>query len=304
MARRIDVTVAGLPFGPPVDPGPSSWEEAVATRTYVAVEDWYAANTGHEALGIAEGDLVDGSLTSEFDGQVIEGIVGSHIRIGHSNVTVRGCRVVNGATYGAYLNPTFTAMVTGVVIEYCTFVHPDEMVVEADAKSSAYLLPAATSQHSTTLRNCNMYRWGGGVRISNRAIMEYCWVHDFQHPPGVHANAARGTHNGAVMRRNYLTDGRSGVCSIYFDKEPTHNITMQENILTGSSPGATPSYLINLKDGAYAASATGIKILGNMFGTGYQSGVFADALGLPWGSSGNERTGNEWFLTGEPVANS
>src|SRR5690606_18093265 len=80
------------PTPPDVDPPPTSWQNAVDSRNIDTVRAWYAANTGHEALGYNEEDLtwVGGGIKSTHDGQVIEGVASNHIRIAHNNVTIRG----------------------------------------------------------------------------------------------------------------------------------------------------------------------------------------------------------------------
>lgn len=282
---------------PPVQTG--SWEDAVASRDFAQVDAWYIANTGHEAIGYADSDLVDvgGAITSTADGQVLEGLKGTALRIAHSNVTVRGCRITGGATYGAYYNPTFGSSYTNCVVEYCTFgsVNGD------DTNAVLFTSAEGSSAINLTLRHNNCYGFVQGMRTEGYVLAEYNWMHDFAHPPGEHANSYRHLGNtNCVARRNYATDGSSGCMSIYFDKEATANIEYSENILNGSSPSASPSYLINLKDGDYSAAATNIKLINNYFGDQYQYGIFAGTPDLPWGSGGNEFSGNQLFLTGAP----
>jgi hypothetical protein len=309
--------VVSDPIGPEPDPDPPNptWLGALAAsqtaQTTTAIRTWYEANTGHTAIGyvtgtpgVGETQLVAGSLTSAYDGQVIEGIVGSHIRVSHDNVTYRGCRIEGGGTYGAYLNPTFGAAVTGLRIEYTTFYYglaaPDN-----DKKTPVQICPAytANSEPDVVISHCEAYDWSAGFGVRNKVRVEYCYIHDFQHPPGVHANSIRPAFDGGEIYRNYCTDGRSGVISIYFDKEPTHNITIEENIMSGESPLASPSYLTNLKDGAYSAGATGIKIINNWWHDGWAYGIFSGTPDLPWGTNGNVRSGNKMLMTGELVAN-
>lgn len=282
---------------PPVQVG--SWEDAVASRDFTQIDAWYAANTGHEAIGYADSDLIDvgGAITSTANGQVIEGRKGTILRIAHNNVTVRGCRITGPGLYGAYYNPTFGSAYTNTLVEYCTFGS-----VGGDVTNAVLFLSGEGSVTTNlTLRNNNCYGFSQGIRTEGNVLAEYNWMHDFVHPPGEHANSYRhvGSTNG-LIRRNYATDGSSGCMSIYFDKEPTANIQYSENILNGSSPLASPSYLINLKDGDYSAAATNIKLINNYFGNQYQYGIFAGTPDLPWGSNGNEFSGNQLFLTGAP----
>lgn len=298
ITRDVLITPGGahqVTGGPPV-----GWQAAVAAATaagsWAPITDWYAANTGHEALGYAEGDLTSGSLDSDYDGQIFEGITASRIRVGHNNVTIRGCRVVDGATYGVYLNPTFGADVTGLLIEHCTFVR--EAVDPANNGSNiAYLHPALGGSpgagFDVTVRYCNAYNWSGGIKAFNRVLLEYNYIHDMQHPEGVHMNCARPMGQGARLYRNCGTDGRSGTFSIYFDKEVTSDITVEENICAGVSPQASPSYHHAIKSGTYGPTATNIVITGSMFGPGqYGPGSGGDVV--PWGTNGNSRTGNHF----------
>jgi hypothetical protein len=300
--------VIDVPVDPSPDPTPASWQQAVddsvTQQSWNPITDWYTSNTGHEALGYAIEDLTPGTIVSSYDGQVFEGISASVIRVSHNNVTIRGCRVVGGGVYGVYLNPTFNAPVTGLLIEYCTLYY-GQTAPPDNKKSPMHVVPAYTAGqgHDVTISHCNAYDWSAGIGVSNKVLVEYCYIHDFQHPEGVHANSIRPSHIGGTLYRNYGSDGRSGVMSIYFDKEPTHSITIEENIMTGLSPLASPSYLINLKDGDYSAPATNIKIINNMYGPGYQYGIFSGTPDLPWGSNGNECTGNRWLMTGELTGN-
>jgi hypothetical protein len=313
--KVTDATASGgstVRFGTASTPPPStgSWQEAinlsVAQQTTVAIRTWYESNTGHTALGWVEGTpgpgqrkLVAGSLTSTHHGQVIEGVVGGVIRVSHNNVTIRGCRVVGGGVYGAYLNPTFSAPVTGLRIEYCT-IYYGQVAPDLNAKVPMFISPVytANTDPDVVISHCDTYDWSGGIRTDNKVRTEYCYVHDWQHPPGVHSSSIWPQHNGGHVYRNYCTEGRSGVISVYFDKEPTHNMRIEENVMSGESPGASPSYLMNFKPGTYSSTATDIKVLNNYWHTGYQYGILAGAQGVPWGSNGNERTGNRWLMTG------
>ena len=96
--------------------------------------------------------------------------------------------------------------------------------------------------------------------------------------------------------------------SIYFDKGAMNDITYEENLidspLVPDSLGraAQGSYLINLKDGSFGPTATNIRIVNNYLGDNYQFGILAGA-NVPWNVSGNTMSGNQNFLTGQPVAN-
>lgn len=298
---------------PPVDPGPSpspsptDWQEsidlAVSEQDWSPIINWYTTNTGHEALGYAEEDLVNvGTITTTADGQVIEGFRANRLRISHSNVTVRGCRITGGSTYGGYYNPTFGSNYTNNVIEYCTFDDPDG----SDTNAALFMSGEGSSTINLTMRYNNCTGFSQGIRTRGNVLVEYNWMHDFSHPPGSHANSFRHVGNtNCLARRNYGTDGSSGTMSIYFDKQATANIEYSENIMSGQStpPGSGgPSYLVNFKSGPYAADATNIKIIDNMWGPGYQYGIYSGAS-VPWGVDGNQRSGNRMLMSGELIGN-
>jgi hypothetical protein len=272
--------------------GTPSWEAAVASRSFAQVEAWYAANTGHEALGIDYADLTAGSLESTSDGQVIEGIRGGPIHIAHNNVTVRGCRVESFGLHGAYFNPTAGASITGALIEHCTY---DGGLADVRAN---FWHPA--NADAVTVRRCNIYGWRSGNTSYRGGDLEECWIHDLSAPDETHRTGC--LIGGADCRywRNYVTDGGSGCANIYFDINPVQTSSLEENILNGSSPNASPSYLINLKDGPEGPGATNVRIVGNYYGPEFQFGTFAGA-NVPWGSNGNEISGNVHFLTGDPA---
>lgn len=291
--------------------GPASWQEAVdsavAQQDWTPIENWYAANTGHEALGYAVGDLTSGTIVSQYDGQVFEGISASVIRVSHNNVTIRGCRVSEGGQYGVYLNPTFNAPVTGLTIEYCTLVRTQPVTDSGQGHTPIFMQPALTSGtgFDVTITACNMYGWQGGLKGVNKVLGQYNWIHDFQHPPGAHAQAVWYAGSGGKAYRNYCTDGSSGCMGIYFDKDPIDTVTYEENILTGQSTPegeGGPSYLIALKDGPNTATTHDIKIINNMFGPGYQYG-YLNGAPIAWGSDGNELSGNHVLMTGQLQGN-
>lgn len=270
-----------------------SWDE----NSWQPFTDWYVANTGHEALGLSVGDLtpVGGAIESSYDGQVLEGLSGTRIRIRHNNVTVRGCRVTDGATYGMFLSPTYNAPITGAVIEYCTLVRVSE---DLTGVNSAYLDPAIGGPLGTsfdvTVRNCNLSGWTQGMRGVNRVNYEYNYFHHSQYPPGVHMNCIRPVGQGGRVYRNMLTEGRSGACSVYFDERQFNDCLIAENILAGIGPNAHPSYLSNLAGGQFAATTYNFVYRDNMFGQNLYGTVAGSPV--PWGSNGNSRSGNMYWV--------
>ena len=308
----ISATPVEPPVDPPVDPGdpPAGWEDVVASRDIEEVREWYSINTGHEALGLSVGDLTPvGSFTTSHNGQVVEGLnILGGLNYAHSNVVVRGCRIRRGSTYGVRYNPTSGATYLNNTLEYCTFDRDETEVTAADAKSVAMILPSDDIPSQTMLfQYNNCFGWGGGARLRSKSLAQYNWVHDAQYPGDAHLNMMRFVGVGGRAIRNYLDGGRSGTLSIYFDKESTHDIQFIENILDNSSALGQPSYFMNFKRGDFMAASTGIKVLNNYFGHGYQyglmagMGVYEDGRQISWGFNGNERSGNVDFYTGEAV---
>ena len=302
----------GGPIGDSPGPAPEpdvTWDQMMAqvegtsteSTKYQIIENWYRSNTGHEALGYQVGSLTSGSLSSTAEGQLIERLVGTSSRHAYSNITIRGCRI-NWANslYGAYLNPTFGAPLSGITFEYCTFIGPAASDV---AKRAGYI--SSGLDLAVTFRYCNFSGGTSGVGTDRGAIVEYCWIHDLAAATaenGAHRTSLRTSGRGVRFYRNYCTDGGSSCISVYADKNEMHNITVQENILNGSSPNASPSYLINTKQGPFGPTATNVKYLGNFWGSQYQFGVLTGG-NIPWGSAGNQRANNRMLATGEPFGN-
>lgn len=302
MPRHIQVTV-GQVVQPPTPPA-ASWQAAVDSRDFAQVDAWYGAHTGFDGTNpddpsdtpLAIGDLtVVGTLASTADGQVLEGYRATSVRIEHNNVTVRRCLIEGGATYGWRTNPTFGADWTGTVTEFCTFDGGDPPVDKA----------AWVTQHNSgpahTFRNCEMRGWSSGILANSGADVSYCWTRDFYGSSVSGAHVSSFNARGPYVRffRNYGTEGGSPIMSIYFDVRACHHIEITENILNGSGNNS-PSYLLFGKEGEYQATATDIVVGGNYLGDQYQFGRVA-GLGVDWGSSGNVRTADIDFATGNPV---
>lgn len=305
----------GTPPTPGPDlPAPASWQAAIDTGSVAQVALWYEAHTGHDGINpddpndlpLDESDLtwVDGGLKSTHDGQVFEGLHSNHIRIAHNNVTVRRCRITNGALYGAYFNPTNGGNYTGALIEFVTFDAPGKDT------SPVFMNPAETpeGQPAAVIRYCEAIGWDGGFKTRNRVHLEYLYVHDQWHPPGVHSTAAIQRGRGGRVHRCLLTDGTSNILGIYM--KPSYgyanDITYSENIVGGAitmpdgrviSPESSGSYHFQIGgDEEYGPAATDLRIVDNMLYGGSQYGLFTGS-GVRWGEDGNERSGNWIFET-------
>lgn len=283
----------------PPPPPLSGWQEVFEGQDFEALADWYDAAIGLAGVGLDAGDMVPGSLATTHDGQVIEGFEGAAIIIGHNNVTIRRCRVVqNGSGYAVRFANTNTN-IRGAVIEDCdilrTAVAPDgetrHGMILYNGTSPASDVPALT------IRRCKIEGFtSAGGRLGNNVHMEYCAVRRFQYPPGPHANACRPDGINITVRRCLFTDGRSAIASIYFDSRPTYNVTFEENTLYGVDPPWGPSFWVNGKSGEHLATAQNIVWRNNRYGGLYNNGQFTSDV--PWGQNGNQIYGERYFDTG------
>lgn len=298
-------TMTGLTaVAPPASSLVEQWDSIIASGDLPTAIAAFDAGTGYQAAGWSLSQLQAASGSTVANGQVIEGkrITGA-ARWGHSNVTYRGCLIEwSSSLYGAYGNPTFGNAHRGILFEYCTFIGP---ATAPDGARRCGVISANT-ENAVTFRYCDFY--GGTSGIANDssaggAIVEYSWIHDLAAATasnGAHRTCLRTTSGGGRFYRNLCTDGGSSCISMYFDKNPIHNFEIRENIMDGSSPNASPSFLINMKEGEYVATATNNKVVNNYFGTGYQFGLI-NGVGNFNGLRGNEVSGNVHFATGDPI---
>lgn len=296
--------VAAIPV-PTVGDTAATWAVAVASGDYDTVQGWYVSNTGYTAAGYAYEDLTDlgGSISSTYDGQVFEGLRGSRIQIQHDNVTVRGCLIVGGGTYGFNFNPSFGSSYTGTLVEYCTFFN-DPAVDKA-----AILVGNRGAPVDATFRYCDVTGWSSGVLSQGATNVEYCYFHDFYNSSveGAHVSSINAIGDTIRFHRNYAIEGGSNLASIYFDVRACHNIEITDNVLSARQcvSGNLPSYLLQGKTGAYDDTATGIVIggnyLGDTIGTDFQYGQVSGFSAVPWGSNGNVRYADIDFLTGADI---
>lgn len=291
----------------PSTPAPDGWDDMIALRSLSAVEDWFSSRVGIGGLGLTENDLTSGSLVSSQGGQVFEGIRATVARWSHDDILYRGCLIDwSGSLYAAYGNPTYGNPYKNIRFENCTFIGPFE---DAGTARRAAVV-SATTPGAVTFSFCDFYGGTSGIANDSSAggcIAEYNWIHDLAAPidpdgdgDAPHRTSLRTSAGGGRFYRNYTTDGGSSCISAYFDKNPIHNFEIRENIMNGSSPNASPSFLINMKDGEYDETATGFKVVDNYFGPMYQFGLLSGA-NVRWGVDGNELSGNQHFLTGEPI---
>jgi len=302
-------TGATLPINPPgTDPdpppiAPTSWRAAVDSGDVTQVATWYETHTGHDGINpnnpndtpLALNDLtwVEDGIKSTHDGQVLEGLHSNHIRIAHNNVTVRRCRVTDGALYGAYYSPTYGATITGTILEYTTFRIP---VV---ARAPVLLRPDWTTERSALVQHCELIGGDSGLQVANNTEARYNYVRDQLHLEGVHSTSL-SFYNGEGLRayRNFLTEGTSAVCNLYGTRGWSADLLYQENIVGGTihmpdgrviSPLASPSYAFTM-GAAEEPGQHNVRLIDNWFYGGYQYGLMSGDF--PWGQNGNVRSGN------------
>lgn len=289
-----------------------SWEEMVAAREvayhaqqgnyWPGADAWYEANTGHEANGIEVGDLTPGSLTSTHDGQVFEGIIGGPANWRHNNVKYINCRIVNNGSYAAYPTPVWGSPFTGIEFINCTFA-------ATPARDIGCIINNYRNGPSVFLDHCNLFGWSSGFMGYGGIRAEYCWVHDFvtSSVEGAHVTSGNCRGPWVQLYRCYGTSGGSGIFNAYFDYQDVSNSSIIECLMNGSSPTASPSYCTNMKNGDYGPGTRNFKLIGNHWGDAHSNPEFfygcLSSANVPWGSNGNERSGNSWFADGSPCGN-
>lgn len=243
-----------------------------------------------------------GAVTTSADGQVIEGLdVATRIRIQHSNVTVRDCRVRADGPDGVYPIHVRKHPATGVVPTNVLIEH-----VEIAGQPGVGLGPPAvySAQGNWTLRHADIHDVGSGPRLASNCTVEHSWMHSTpttdptEHKSGVGCNG--GAHN--VVRNNVIecdATGCSGALVLYGDFAPIDDVLVEGNLL--NTTGSYTVYAGSVSSKPFP-DGSNIRFIGNRFGrkfhpTGGRHGPVAS-----WEPGrGNEWSGNVWDDTGEPV---
>lgn len=238
------------------------------------------------------------SITTTQNGQIISGLeVQTRIRIRHSDVIVRDCRVLADGQDGVY--PIHVQALNGiaptnVLIEY----------VEIAGQPGMSLGPPAiySANGNWTARYCNIHNVGSGPRLANNCTIEYSWMHDTattnptEHKSGIGLNG--GAHN--VIRGNVIecsAAGCSAALALYGSYAPVDDILVE-----GNRFNTTGSY------GVYGGSVsskqyphgTNIRFINNRFGRKFNPdcGMYGPIASWEVNGVGNQWIGNVWDDTG------
>ena len=250
---------------PTPDPEPpSDWQAAWDTRDIDTIRSWYQQNTGHEANGYTVDDLeYVGHLTTEYDGQVIEGVHATSIRISHDNVTVRNSRITSAGgsgSYGLAYRNTWGRENGGTLVEFVTFDGWDGNV--GNVNHAAYL---SANEAGATVRRANISGYSSGVSMRANTSFEESWVHGLYRGEGTgHGTSStiRGRDNAAI--RNLLEGpGGSSALSLYADQGgPLHNALAEYNVMNDGYP----YYQINVPNREYSSTSENVRVRHNRFG--------------------------------------
>ena len=248
---------------PTPDPEPpSDWQAAWDTRDIDTIRAWYQQNTGHEANGYTVDDLeYVGHLTTEYDGQVIEGVLADSIRIGHDNVTIRNSRIIGSANYGLSYLDTWGRLVGGTLVEYVTSDGWSGAV--GDDNHAAYL---AANVSGATVRRARISGYASGVSMRSNTSFEESWVRDLWRPSADISHGTSSTIRGPrnqVLRNLLEGPGYSSAVSIYADAgRAVDYARVEHNVLNDG----VPFYQINVPDREFIAVSQYVIVRGNRFG--------------------------------------
>lgn len=245
-----------------------------------------------------------GSITTEEDGQVIEGVnVTSRVKIIHDDVIVRDSRINHVATKSGQYALHITTKNDGscpdnVVIENIEIVGNTDILV--DTAKTVY------GRCPFTLRNSRIYDVGNGVRITNGARIEGNFILNNHFVPGSGAHrggvALNGGSDNVIIGNTIACEGTgcSGGLVMYGDFSPVSNILIQENLI--NTTGSYCTYGGSLDSKKYP-KGTHIRYIGNHFGRAYFPTCGRYGVRAGWNGSyeGNEWRDNVWHDTGEII---
>ena len=257
-----------------------SWQAAWDSRNQATLDTWYADNTGYDAIGANVADFLDISSANIIDtawltaregnGHVsrsngrwlVENIRSNRIRIGASNVTIRGCYVdaAGSHIYGVQHYPTFANSVSGTVVEYCT------LYGNSSEGTGILLNSDATGVTTAIARNNDINGWGTGIEKIENSTIAYNHVHDIYYYTGSHNTSAMLGGPNVHLYRNNFEDGNSSALSIYAD-DPMNSFVVEQNLF--NTPRA--NYCINFPvSKAYFNEIYDSHLLNNIFGQKYE----------------------------------
>ena len=254
------------PEAQPVAPSPSrtpaSWKNAWDSGNLNSIRSWYQTNTGHEANGYAVSDLTPvGHLVTQRDGQVIDGVLASSIRVSHNDVTIRNSRITSSWNYGISYTNTWGRNIGNTLIEYVTFDGWNGSV--GNDNHAAYL---AANSDGAVVRRSRVTGYASGISMRSNTTFEESWVRDLWRPASSVSHGTsttiRGPENAAV--RNLLEGpGYSSALSLYADHGGAlHNALVEYNVMNDSAP----HYQINAPNRKYSAESQNVRVRHNRFG--------------------------------------
>lgn len=283
------------------EPEPTETQEPEETQppesTQPPAEDVdYGPFPNMDSTGPRTSDLKpSGSITTEENGQVIEGLETPNIKIVNDNVTVRDVRVAFGeGKYGVHIAPgNDGSCPENVVLEYTEISGTPQL---DDESIGIY------SQCPYTLRNSRLYDLGSAVRITNGSVIEGNFIRANHYISGSGAHrSAIGLNGGSdhTITNNTIDcegPGCSGALVMYGDFAPVENVLIEHNLLNTTGSYCTYGGSVDSKE---YPNASNVRYIGNQFGRKYSSdcGQYGPVTAFESGN-GNQWTGNVWADTG------
>lgn len=292
LALVLTVTLSGptfLPLGRIPSEQPSDQEsEPTPDRESGPTPGWEltSSDVGPFACGTPVVELrPSGPLSSDHDGQVIEGLdISGPVRIRHHDVTVRNSRIrASGAnTYGISYKPPGGEELGGATIE-C-------VQLDGQGSDAVGILLTGTGQ---VVRKTHItgYRvgahWGGNDHWINNLIER---LHYF---PGSHNTSGSIRGQDIELVGNRFEDGNSSAIALYPDSHPNvviRHVTLAKNFW--QTPKA--NYCVNFGiggDGPYAQQSSHVRVVNNMWGQEHHDTCGSSGPYMAWAPN---RQGNEW----------
>ncbi len=170
-----------------------------------------AANTG--TTGILSSGWFPYDFYGSADGAIWEGYqISCTAPMEHPSgdagktITYRNCKFIDAGVYWMVLNENGA----NLVFEDCTF--------QGTRTNPAN--DAAVNGSNLTLRRCNIFDTGDGMKIGNNILMEDCWIHDLytreeSHNDSIQSlgTSGNGTEgSGATFRHNFFDAFNGATC--------------------------------------------------------------------------------------------
>jgi hypothetical protein len=221
-----------------------------------------------------------GSITSSFEGQVIENVdVTGRILIRHNNVTVRNFRVTATGLYGINV----FGDLSGILLEYGQVLEASSALIIGNGFTARYLDLAESGSDA--------------IKPGGNVVVEQSWVHNLGTSPGSHADGVQIVGGSNMVFRNNFFDmpvnlaGYRSNAAFIIDNSVNHvsDILIQGNWLNG---GNFTMYVLDKSDSEHA-HPEGVVIVGNWFGRDYRFGLrsITDTELVKWSD-------NRWGDTG------